>query len=139
MRASWRPRVLVRLTLGVILVGVALFAAGSLWASIGSGKHGAVAEYEYPGVELSASPNPISVGQPVTLTWSSNDVTSCTADGEWSGSKPTEGSEVVAAWGWERSFFGLSCTGPDGGSGSGAFVIVKQPLTPRAAVDQQQV
>src|SRR5437588_1081659 len=104
MTGNPRPRTLARLVLGLILLAIPLFAAGSLWASIGSGKRAAAAEYQYPTVNLSASPNPVAAGQTSTLTWSSTDVTSCTAYGDWSGSRPTSGSEAVTAWGWGRGF-----------------------------------
>ena len=99
--------------LGLVLVGVALFAAGSLWASVGGDKRSAAAEYQYPTVDLTAGPNPINVGQTSTLTWSTTDVTSCTAYGDWSGSKALNGSQVVSPWGWDKGFYELYCTGPD--------------------------
>src|SRR5437588_2900963 len=114
MTGNPRPRTLARLALGLILLAISLFAAGSLWASIGSGKRADAAEYQYPTVYLSASPNHVAPGQTSTLTWSSTDVTSCTAYGSWSGSRPTSGNEVVTVWGWANGFYDLSCTGSDG-------------------------
>ena len=131
-------RRLLRIAVGLLLAGLALYGAGSLAASIGSGDRAASKEYEYPGVTLTAAPNPISVGQPVTLTWSSTNVDTCTASGEWSGTKPLNGTEVVHPWGWDNSFFELFCTGIWGPTGDGVFVSVLAPLWPRAVVDQQQ-
>jgi len=136
--ATTRRRSLLRTGVGLLLVGLALYGAGSLGASIRSGKRASVAEYQYPGISMSATPNPSTVGQPVTITWSTTNVDSCQAYGEWSGAKPVNGSEVQFPWGWERSFYELDCTGIWGETGDGVFVRVLQPLAPRAVVDQQQ-
>jgi len=131
-------RSLLRTGVGLLLAGLALYGAGSLGASIGSGKRASAAEYQYPGISMSATPNPTAVGQPVTITWSTTNVDSCQAYGEWSGAKPVNGSEVQLAWGWRKSVFELDCTGIWGETADGVFVRVLQPLTPHAVVDQQQ-
>lgn len=56
----------------------------------------------------------IATGTPVTLTWTSENATSCTASGAWSGSKSLTGSETVtssSATGTTQTFT-LACTGP---------------------------
>ncbi len=137
-RARWNRRRTARTASGLVLVGVALYAAGSLGASIGLDKRAAAVEYQYPGITVGAAPNPTPVGHPVTVTWSTTNVDSCKAFGEWTGSKPLAGSEVHLAWGWDNSFFALDCTGIWGEAANGVFVDVTQPLTYRAGADQQQ-
>lgn len=68
-------------------------------------------------VSLSANPTLVPVGQTTTLTWSSPDADSCTASGEWSGSKEVTGSEIVTVTHPGTSFYNLYCSGA-GGSGS---------------------
>jgi len=79
--ATTRRRSLFRTGVGLLLVGLALYGAGSLGASIRSGKRASVAEYQYPGISMSATPNPSTVGQRVTITWSTTNVDSCQAYG----------------------------------------------------------
>ena len=121
-----------------MLVGLGLYAAGSLGASIGSRKGASVAEYQYPYVELDANPTVVAPGSSSTLTWTTANVDTCTAFGDWSGSKPLAGSEGVLVWGWQHSFFDLECTGIWGNGGSGTFVQSVVPLAQRAVVDQRQ-
>jgi hypothetical protein len=137
--AKNRRRNLLRTAVGLCLVALALYGAGSLWASAGSGSRAAAKEYEYPEISMSASQTTVPVGHPVTITWSTTNVDTCTAFGEWSGDKPLAGSEVVQPWGWDNSFFALDCTGIWGETGDGVFVDVVSPPTPRAVADQQQV
>lgn len=95
-------------------------------------------EYEYPGITMSASPNPTTVGHSVTTTWTTTNVDTCTAYGEWSGNKPLDGSEVVVPWGWQKSFFELDCTGIWGEVYDSVFVQVQAPVAQHSVVDQQQ-
>lgn len=52
-------------------------------------------------------------GNSITLSWSTTDATSCTASGNWSGSKATAGSESIVVN--DAVSFTLTCVG-DGGS-----------------------
>lgn len=131
-------RNLLRVAVGLFLVGLSLYGAGSLWASVGSHSRASAAEYEYPGITMSASPNPVNVGQASTITWSTTNVDTCTAYGQWSGDKPLNGTEVVHPWGWEKSFYELDCNGIWGETGDGVFIVVRAPIAPRAVADQQQ-
>ncbi len=67
-----------------------------------------------PTVTLTASAASVTAGQPVTLTWSSQGATSCTADGAsgWSGSQPASGSASVTIS--ATVTLKLTCTGPGG-------------------------
>jgi hypothetical protein len=67
-----------------------------------------------PVVTLSASAASVASGGTVTLTWSSQNATSCTASGAWSGTQATSGSATSAAI-TASSTFTLKC---DGGGGS---------------------
>lgn len=124
--------------IGLLFVGLGLYAVGSLGASIGSHKGASVAEYQYPEVDLSANPTSVPPGSTSTLTWTTTNVDSCEAYGDWSGSKPLSGSESVLVWGWEHGFYELECSGIWGDGGSGAFVQSTAPLALRAFVDQRQ-
>mgnify|MGYP001816358926 CR=1 FL=1 len=70
-----------------------------------------------PTVILTASPSRVSRGSTITLNWSSTDANSCTASGDWSGTKASAGSEPIAIS--SAVTFTLSCSG-DGGSASGS-------------------
>ena len=82
---------------------------------------------------ISADPTPINPGSPSTLTWSSSDATSCTANQSWSGSKATNGSENV--YPNTTSSYGLTCSG-DGGAGSCQTVVEvnSSPENPTCAI-----
>jgi hypothetical protein len=66
-----------------------------------------------PTLNFSSSPATLDKGQAITLSWSTTDATSCTASGDWSGSKPTSGYESIVIN--DAVSFTLTCTG-DGGS-----------------------
>ncbi len=70
-----------------------------------------------PTVNLTASPASVFRGDTITLSWSSTDATSCSASGDWSGLKVTNGSESIVING--PVTFTLTCSG-DGGSASGS-------------------
>jgi hypothetical protein len=55
----------------------------------------------------------VAPGQQTTLTWSSSNVTSCTASGGWTGARGTSGSEAVGPI-QNDTTYQLSCTGSGG-------------------------
>ena len=67
-----------------------------------------VVQSEPPTVELAAAQTEIVGGESVTLRWQSTDAVSCDADGAWTGSKGTAGSETIADL-QESSTFSLTC------------------------------
>ena len=67
-----------------------------------------------PTVNLSLSPATIMAGGVVTVTWSSQNATSCTASGSWSGTKILAGSESLLLSSAGIMPFTLSCTGAGG-------------------------
>ena len=66
-----------------------------------------------PTLDLTASPSSVSRGGTITLNWVSTDASSCSASGDWSGSKATSGSTSIVIN--NPVTFTLSCSG-DGGS-----------------------
>ena len=80
-----------------------------------------------PTVTITASSSSVTQGQPVTLTWSSTNATSCTAsatpsESDWSGTHATSGSQSVTPVSTGTINYTLMCTGA-GGSGSGAVSV----------------
>ena len=61
-------------------------------------------------VQFTASSNDVLRGNAVTLNWSSTNATSCSASGDWSGSKSTSGSESVVA-SKDSNTFTINCNG----------------------------
>ena len=80
-----------------------------------------------PTASLAASPSTIDQGQSSTLTWSSNDATSCTASGAWSGAKATSGSQAVSPG--TTSSYTISCSGA-GGSANNSATVTVNPAPP---------
>ncbi len=78
-----------------------------------------------PTMSLSASSTNVSQGDSTTLNWSSTNATSCTASGDWSGTKATSGSETFNAL-TEDQVFTLSCSG-NGGSAYESVSVTVQP------------
>ena len=76
-----------------------------------------------PAVTLQASPSSLRSGDSSTLTWSSQNATSCTASGAWSGSKGVSGSQSTGAV-KENSIYTLTCTGLGGSATQSATVSV---------------
>ena len=61
----------------------------------------------------------------ISLSWTSINANTCTAGGDWSGSKSTSGSETVSSYGKTSLNFSLSCTGATG-TGTSSVKIVNQ-------------
>ena len=73
-----------------------------------------------PAVSLSVSPGAIDAGQSATLSWDSQDASTCTASGGWTGSKGLSGSEQVSPS--TSTNYTLSCDGA-GGSASDSVTV----------------
>ena len=81
-----------------------------------------------PTVNLSANPTTVGAGGSSTLSWTSANVTSCTASSAWSGSKPTTSSETVTPA--STSSYTLACSGAYGSAAQTVTVTVDaQPPT----------
>ena len=75
-----------------------------------------------PTTSISADPTSVYIGNLTTLTWSSTDSTSCTASGDWEGSKSSSGNEDVQITKEGLSIFTITCSNSSGSSSSSAEV-----------------
>jgi hypothetical protein len=74
-----------------------------------------------PTVSLVANSTTVNAGDPASLTWTTTDAEACEASGNWSGSKPPNGTESTQPLATDSTFV-LTCTGP-GGSDAGTVVV----------------
>lgn len=77
-----------------------------------------------PTVDISANPTTISSGSSTTLTWNSENATSCTASNGWSGAKALDGTQVVSPT--ATATYAISCTGAGGTVEDSVIVTVNQ-------------
>lgn len=87
-----------------------------------------VAVVEKAALSLSASSPQTTVGQPITLTWTTSSVSTCTASGAWSGSKSTNGTESFTPSAGGQLTFSLSCTGAGGSTSQSVGLVVPIPV-----------
>jgi len=80
-----------------------------------------------PGVSLSANPTLVGSAGASTLTWTGTNVTSCTASGGWSGSKPTSGSETMTPA--STATYTLTCSGASSVAQTVTVTVDGQPPT----------
>lgn len=85
-----------------------------------------------PEVSLTATPGEVSSGTASNITWSVSNADSCTASGDWSGSRTTSGSESTGVL-EQTSSFTLNCTGPGGTGGDTVVVSVDGVTAPPAS------
>ncbi len=78
-----------------------------------------------PVVTLTASPTSIQSGQAATLNWTSQNATTCTASGGWSGSEATSGSVSTGNL-TQTTSYTITCIG-SGGSANSSTTITVQP------------
>ncbi len=83
------------------------------------------AQMPAPVTTISASATTIDLGQSTTLNWSATDANSCTASGDWSGSRAVSGSELVSPT--ATSSYTLTCDGDGGSHADSVTVTVNQP------------
>lgn len=81
-----------------------------------------------PTVSVSASPTSITSGQSSTLTWSSNNATSCSASGGWSGALGAAGSQTVSPT--TNTTYTVTCSGAGGSANQSTNVTVNAATTP---------
>jgi hypothetical protein len=77
-----------------------------------------------PSVTLTAVPQQVESGQNVTLNWTTQFASACTASDGWSGAKNTNGQQVVGPLD-KNTLFTLICTGPGGATLAQTIVTVK--------------
>ena len=80
-----------------------------------------------PTVKLSISATSAYVGQPLSLTWSTLSVTSCTANGDWNGPQPLTGSKSITPVAAGTLTYTLVCTGPEGNASGSVALVVNTP------------
>jgi len=107
---------------------VATNSAGDSLQSTSSGWITSSASCTPASVTISASPNPVTYGQSTTLTWSSQNVSSCSAsanpsNAQWSGSKITSGNQTITNM-TATTLFTISCTGIYGSVNADVTVTV---------------
>lgn len=84
-----------------------------------------------PTISLSANPGTLFLNRSGTLSWSSANANSCTASGDWSGSKATSGSGSIGPYSAVGSkTFTLDCTGFGGTVSRSTTVTVTAPPAP---------
>ncbi|MBS0367502.1 MAG: Ig-like domain repeat protein [Proteobacteria bacterium] len=77
-----------------------------------------------PTVSLSVSPTSITVGASATLTWSSQNATTCTASNAWGGAQATSGTLSVTPSAAGSLTYALACTGAGGSVNASAVLTV---------------
>jgi PKD repeat protein len=88
-----------------------------------------------PTLTFSAASSTVEYNQGTTLTWSATNATSCTASGDWGGSKSTTGSESTGPLTAAKTYT-LACTG-DGGSVSKTVQVMVEPTFTGSATKQR--
>ncbi len=97
-------------------------ASNSVTVTVGSSTTAA------PQIFLTATPLIINLGASSSLGWAATNATSCSASGgNWSGSKPVSGGEVI--YPSTMTTYTLTCTGA-GGSASGSVTVLVGTSTP---------
>ncbi|MCX6701588.1 MAG: hypothetical protein NTX96_00065, partial [Candidatus Zambryskibacteria bacterium] len=76
-----------------------------------------------PTVVITANPTSVSYNGSSTLTWSSTNATSCTASGDWSGTKVISGSELQNNLTSNKNYT-ITCIGAGGSASANANVTV---------------
>lgn len=67
-----------------------------------------------PTVTLTASTTGLEVGEEVILDWSSTGADTCSASGDWSGARPTTGSQTLLLTSAGEYSYTLACSGTGG-------------------------
>jgi len=80
-----------------------------------------------PSLNFSADNTSIWQGQSIVLSWITSYVSSCTASGSWSGSKPLNGSQIVVPLPPPSATYNLACSG-GGGSVAQSVTVNIAPL-----------
>ncbi len=76
-----------------------------------------------PTLTFTASPSVVAQGAAATLQWTTTNVDSCTASGDWTGNKGTSGSESTGSLN-SNATYTLDCVGPGGTIGNTRTVTV---------------
>lgn len=79
-----------------------------------------------PTVSLSATPSTVTSGSASQLNWSSTNANTCTASGDWSGSKATSGNQSTGNLTSDKTY-SLNCSGPGGSTTQNTAVTIQTP------------
>ena len=109
----------------LITMSVCLISCGGGGGSTGNNSE--VAQVPAPVISFSVSSSEIAINETVTLSWTSSNASSCTASGDWSGSRAVSGSEDVAPGTSGDFTYTLSCSGEGGSSTSSVSVSATAP------------
>ena len=82
-----------------------------------------------PTVDLSANPSVVDEGGFTVVGWTTANADTCTAFGDWTGQKATQGSESMGPLD-ENAQFTLTCTGPGGEETDSVAVTVNATQPP---------
>jgi hypothetical protein len=85
-----------------------------------------------PTVTLTSSASQVASGGTATLTWSTQNATTCTASGGWSGSEPLSGTTTTPAL-TSATTFTLSCTGSGGTTAQSVMIAITPPPKPSSS------
>jgi uncharacterized protein (TIGR03118 family) len=80
-------------------------------------------------VTVTVSPTMITLGQSVTVTWTSNSGNGCTASGAWTGTQVASGSATVTPTAVGTATFSLTCSGGIYSSNSGSAALTVNAAT----------
>lgn len=72
-----------------------------------------------PTVMLSVAPTTVTLGQSVTLTWSTTNANTCVASSGWTGNEAASGTQTVTPTASGNVTYTLTCTAPSGGGYAG--------------------
>ena len=82
-----------------------------------------------PTASISIEPDSAYLYEEVSVTWSSTNATTCSASGDWAGSKSTSGTESLSFDSVGEKTLTIECTGSGGSASSSATVsISNKPL-----------
>ena len=91
-------------------------------------------QYQTPSVDIKADgldSRTIDYGRSVNLSWSSSNVNTCNASGDWGGNKGTSGSQSTGSLTGPRSYsYSLTCPGQGGSASDSVGVNVNAPQPP---------
>jgi hypothetical protein len=81
-----------------------------------------------PTVSVQLSAAKVSVGQSVTLSWSSTNTASCTGADAWSAAQASSGETTITPNAGGRYTYTLTCVGPGGNATASALLVVPMPV-----------
>src|SRR5581483_7346806 len=86
-----------------------------------------------PTVDLSVTPQTITLGQSATLNWTSSNADSCSASGAWSGARATSGSQTETPEAAGQETFTLTCSRGESSVSASATLTVNPAAAPPPA------